>query len=114
MDRGAWQTTVQGVTKESDMTETKQHKELFPNINVYTQHLHRLNILDCLMTIGILSYPPVFSLFPDICGLPQQFPTYCDIRTLFQWLNSTLLKFNGVNSTLNILLGFPCGSTGKE
>ena len=95
MDRGAWQTTVQGVTKESDMTATKQHTELFPNINVYTQHLHRLNILDCLMTIGILSCLPVFSLLPDICGLPQQFPTYCDIRTLFQLVNSILLKFNG-------------------
>ena len=66
------------------------------------------------MTIRVLSCPPVFSLLPDICGLPQQFPTYCDIRTLFQWLNSTLLKFNGVNGTLNTLLGFPCGSAGRE
>ena len=114
MDRGAWQTTVQGVTKESDMTATKQHTELFPNINVYTQHLHRLNILDCLMTIGILSCLPVFSLLPDICGLPQQFPTYCHIRTLFQWVNSTLLKFNGINGILNTLLGLLCGSGGRE
>ena len=67
----------------------------FPNINFYIQHLHRLNIPGCLMTIRILSCPPVFSLLPDICDLPQQFPTYCDIRTLFQWVNSTLLKFNG-------------------
>ena len=74
---------------------TKQHEELFPNINFYIQHLHRLDILGCLMTIGILSCPPVFSLLPDICCLPQQFPTYCQIRTLFQWVNSTLLKFNG-------------------
>ena len=54
-----------------------------------------LNILGCLMTIRVLSCPPVFSLLPDICGLPQQFPTYCDTRTWFQWVNSTLLKFNG-------------------
>ena len=67
----------------------------FPNINFYIQHLHRLNIPGCLMTIRILSCPPVFSLLPDICDLPQQSPTYCDIRTLFQWVNSTLLKFNG-------------------
>ena len=67
----------------------------FPNINFYIQHLHRLNIPGCLMTIRILSCPPVFSLLPDICDLPQQFPTYCDIRILFQWVNSTLLKFNG-------------------
>ena len=73
-----------------------------------------LNILGCLMTIRVLSCPPVFSLLPDICGLPQQFPTYCDIRTLFQWVNSTLLKFNGINVILNTLLGFPCGSAGKE
>ena len=49
------------------------------------------------MAIRILSCPPVFSLLPDICGLPQQFPTYCDIRTLFQWVNSILLKFNEGN-----------------
>ena len=87
----------------------------FPNINFYIQHLHRLNIPGCLMTIRILSCPPVFSLLPDICGLPQQFPTYCDIRTLFQWVNSTLLNLMGwIAYLINTLLGFPYGSAGKE
>ena len=97
MDRGAWQTTVQGVTRVRHDLATKQQHENpgVPNVNFYIQHLPRLNIPGCLMTIRILSCPPVFSLLPDICDLPQQFPTYCDIRTLFQWVNFTLLKFNG-------------------
>ena len=85
-------------SQESDMTQQLNNKmkitEL-PNINLYSPHLHRLYIPGCLMTIRILSCQPVFSLLPDICDLPQQFPTYYDIRTLFQWVNSTLLKFNG-------------------
>ena len=94
MDRAPWRATVQGVTRVRHDLATKQQHENpgVPNVNFYIQHLPRLNIPGCLMTIRILSCPPVFSLLPDVYGLPQQLPTYCDIRKLFQWLSSTLCK----------------------